>query len=404
MRAAWLVLLAGCVDSDLSGVERVEAIHLVDIDATGAGHYELAPRELPELEDLATLRGTRIAFVGRPHIDYSGDVDNVLCGSIDITPSDLDLRLAVENDVAIPRDQRSLAMVSAYHELQFVFARAEEVTGISREEFRAAAMPVFFEPVLADDSGRLDGKTNAFYEPCSDAFGLFRPSSAEGVALAFNAQVLAHELGHAYFQRTFFAADGDCTPDPANLDNPSFTGRFSTEEDIAGLNEGFADFFSFVLVGTTAVLNDTLGPGTFAGERALSPAIPNYVAFNGFAPECDQEFYCTGTELARSLYEGYVADGHDPRDPVARAALGREVVDALRLLPTAMRSYTDDSALGPVTFAQSQCRRTTGASSLAQFLRALLEQLPAARRPALCAALDRHFVLRFPESSRGACL
>jgi hypothetical protein len=395
MRAlAPLLLAAGCVDGDLTGVDRAVVVHLVSIDDLGTGHYEVAEHQLPELDDLATLHGARIAFVGRPTLHFTGDLDTVTCGPFTVDPGALDLRVTVDHGVAIARDERSFAMLAAYHELSLVLARAEEVTGLAPDDFHAGPMPINFEPTLAVEGAREDGKTNAFYEPCSDSFGLLRPSQTLALDLAYNAQVLAHELGHAYFQRTFAAADGECAPDGT----PEFPGRFSTEDDIAGLNEGFADIFSFVLLGTTAVLNDPLGSSHFTGQRAIAPTVPNYVFFSGPAFECEHDHYCLGTELARSLYDAFVADGHDPHDPDARAQLGRDVLAALPLLPAAMRSYGD---LAPPGLEQVECKLSKQSSSAPQFLRALVENLPAARRPALCAAMRHHLAQRMPVI--GAC-
>ena len=395
MRAlAPLLLAAGCVDGDLTGVDRAVVVHLVSIDDLGTGHYEVAEHQLPELDDLATLHGTRIAFVGRPTLRFDGALDTVSCGTVTVDPGALDLRVTVDHGAAIARDERSFAMLSAYHELSLVLARAEEVTGVTRDEFHTGPMPVNFEPTLAVDDIREDGKTNAFYETCSDSFGLLRPSQTLALDLAYNAQVLAHELGHAYFQRTFTAADGECAPNG----QPDFPGRFSTEDDIAGLNEGFADIFSFVLLGTTAVLNDPLGSSHFTGQRAIAPTVPNYVFFSGAAPECEHDHYCLGTEVARSLYDGYIADGHDPHDPEARAQLGRDLLAALPLLPAVMRGYGDLSAPGQDQLA---CKLSKESSSAPQFFRALVENLPAARRPALCAALQHHLAQRMPVI--GAC-
>jgi len=385
-----LLLAAGCVDGDLAGVDRAVVVHLVSIDDLGTGHYEVAEHQLPELDDLATLHGARIAFVGRPTLHFSGELDTVSCGTVTVDPGDLDLRVTVDGGAAIARDERSFAMLSAYHELSLVLARAEEVTGIARDAFHAGPMPINFEPTLAVDDAREDGKTNAFYESCSDSFGLLRPSQSLALDLAYNAQVLAHELGHAYFQRTFGVADGECVPEATP--RPDFPGRLSTEDDIAGLNEGFADVFSFVLLGTTAVLNDSLGASHFSGQRALAPTVPNYVFFSGPASECEHGHYCLGTEMARSLYDAFIADGHDPHDPAARAQLGRDLLAALPLLPAAIRGYGD---LQPPSQDQRECKLSKDTSSAPQFLRALVENLPAARRPALCAALQHHVAARF---------
>jgi len=67
-----------------------------------------------------------------------------------------------------------------------------------------------------------------------------------------------------------------------------------------------------------------------------------------------------------------------------------------------MRGYADLPLPEP-GLDQRACKRIEDGGSVPQFLRALLEHLPAARRPSLCTAMTHHFAERFATAGQGVC-
>lgn len=421
MRGAILTVAAGlaasaCVDTDLTGVDQVEVIRLVDVDpVTGTGRYELGPQPLPDLESLVDLRGRHLEFLERPVyrvIGADADEPTIECGSIEVSGPPPTLRLAVDDGIAIARDHRTLTMLSAYHELSAVVAAAEELTGSPRAQLmdQDDPIPVLFEPTFTDDHARLDGKTNAFFEGCTMTFGLMRPSASEAVALGVNRQVLAHEFGHLLFARTFELADGRCEADRGDAGDPGFPGRLQTETAIRGLNEGFADFMAFSMLGSTSILADSFGTSEFTGERAIAPSAPEYDAFTYADVEntlegstCRHGFYCIGTLFARSLVEAYVAGGGEVDDADARRAIGREVFEAMPAVPGRMRELgLPDASADEIVCRVEDDGPTREVVPL--FLAAFVGAMPEARRPALCDAFAHHFGdIGFPADARSEC-
>jgi len=280
----------------------------------------------------------------------------------------------------------------------------EASIGVSADSIVAdGRYDLLFEPSIVqegDISATITIKFNAFYLPGARQFGLARRSRFEEVPLAANRLVLAHEFGHALFE-IGFGNDGGvtCDPDAPNSD-PFFPGRFDLEFSTRGLNEGFADVMSFANAGALDVLS---GSGFESADRALRGGLAfTYDNQTG----CDGQFYCIGTLFARSIFEGFIADGGDPTDSTSRGALGADVYAAISATQAAMRERGD---LPPARPSVTACDVVEDASPaidgeiLSSFLGAFVESLEPSRRASLCPRLIDNFGTAFPPSAQDAC-
>jgi hypothetical protein len=149
-----------------------------------------------------------------------------------------------------------------------------------------------FEPTLdletSGISGSVSAKRNAAFVPGQGQFVLFERSRSERVPLAANLQVVSHEFGHAIFDYTFF--------DNAFSANSPYAGNFV----VAGLNEGIADFTSFLWSRSGDVLSGSLSGIGAVAERNF---VKSTFVLSDASSLCSGGFYCLGTLFARSLWQ-----------------------------------------------------------------------------------------------------
>ena len=384
-----------------------------DLDSETAA-FEIAPHELPNLIDLETLSGLRLRIRRGGVLNAREHAGSVIDDGRFSGGDALDLRYAMRDGIIVPKDYPTLIMMSAYHEFSRLFESLPDAAAMTVDDLVAenGAFEVFFEPTVKVMSSRFNTKTtdklNAFYVSGTNQFGLAQRSPLERTPLAANRIVLAHELGHAVFGKAF-ADDEPKRASPLN-EGGMFPGRAMTEYAIAGLNEGFADFFAFVITGATNPLSEL--SHLVGAERSL--ARTDYTWDDVFVDPilgeplnepledgpCMGSFYCIGTLFARSMYQAAVETGTDPASYQARTPLGRAMVGALPHVLPRMRTLASDILPERESARESNYTgRLTGA-----YLGCLVAALPPSMRPGTCRAFVRNFGdFGFPTNTRFAC-
>jgi hypothetical protein len=379
-------------------------LRAVDPD-TGAGSFEVAPRELATVTDLDALDGAHLRMFRGGSIRVRQIGPTVVGSGLDHGDPP-DLRYDVRDGTITAVDYSTLAMLSAYHAYERLFGELPRVLGLSIEQLdgEGAQFAAFFEPetivetTVATVSSTARG--NAFYVG-NRRWGLAPPAQYERAPLVTDLRVLAHEFGHFVFERQFDAGHpAACAPDAAGNADARFPGRLDAEYAIDGLNEGFADLVSFAVTGG---INPVADLALAIPERSLRST---FVWDDLTGDACRQGYYCIGTLFARSLFEAMPALGLAPTSPDDRGALSREVVAALAAVPdrlVAAHLPAPDDAVRACTrrdrFAGDYDGRVTGA-----FLEAIVAGLSPATRAALCPRLIANLGPQgFPAEDRAPC-
>jgi hypothetical protein len=433
---ATLLLGSACVgQGELSGPPyEVVVLNRADSDSDGAASddpnmaaeapvFELQRRRLETIEDFDQLSAPafRIRQGGTLTINVMHG-DNVVSGAFR-GGSAPDLRYVVEDGVAVPRDYATLLMFSAAYQFERISAGLRLASSPSTRAALDAhgSLETIFAPTTVLHVNGLDAKvqenTNAFFFPGGWQFGLAQSSPRERAPFAADARIIAHELGHAVFQLSFFQGEnGSCKATDAadNADDPWFEGRLEEELAIGGLNEGFADWMSFAITGSTNVLESVKMPE----DPELGQNVPTRVLnednfrWSQILKEDGKERedtrcrgkYCLGTLFARSLVASYLED-HDASDEAARHEFSVDVVSSLERAQDAMRTLKLPAPESRV--AHCEYRDDVSSDSdppvIGAFLEAFLRGVPADTRASLCRQLNDRFEDGFPSESRKEC-
>ncbi len=399
--------LMACVETDSSSTPFiVEVLAFSGNDATtGAGIYALRPVELPALLSVDPLFDPDFRFIAEPIVDFAAlnkitDPD-LLLTAVRRGPTYVP-RLRNIDGTLVPRDLLSLQTMSAYVALRNAADAIPDATGLPRTSIiPTGGLQVWVKPVFVDGAASSRMETNAFYLAYTNTFGLLDFSSLERRPLGALTPVVTHEFGHHLFHRSFTEADGLCDEFGAG---GNYAGRFGNELAIAGINEGFADWIAFVIVGSTNTLSDAFATEIAdPGERAIDTRLPSATKFTfDSILTCTGDFYCIGTLFARSLFEAFVARGGDPNDRTQRMAASRSVFASVKAAPQQMRTKMWSR---PAIICDTKRSNEIDATVLSGFLGAFVANLPASERASVCERFIVNFgAVGFASEFRGACL
>lgn len=307
---AVLTGLTGCGNKRPSAGKPYKAIvvALTSVDNNGSAHFSLAERSFFALSDMDSLDGTYVRMLRGGELTIK-DVDGSLVSADTFSGGESpDLRYRLDGDVAVPLDYSTLAMLSAYYQFDYVYANIESVLGVApstlQEKLPGGKHTVLFEPELtistSDAEINAGLKLNAAFSPPDKQFLLFQRSAIEGIPLSSNLQVLSHEFGHSLFDYAFF--DGVY----------SETNYLGDTYALHGMNEGWADFVSWMFTQSPDILRASIDIGEIADARHITKTTFTWDTFvsqslgtasaTGFA-KCADSFYCIGTLFARSLIQ-----------------------------------------------------------------------------------------------------
>lgn len=262
--------------------------------------FEVAPRRFLTVTDLVHLKGDSFElFTGGELKIHAADGSIVQSENYEGGQSP-EIRYFIQDGVVIPKDYESLFMLSTYYQFEQVLEAAERVTGLTRAEItRGRKIPILFYPRIRAATGEASGtvaiKTNAAFDPGRFSFLILPSTRAEDIPLGMNLQVIAHEFGHLLFEQILRDQAG-------NLPSHEVV---AYDAFLNGLNEGFADFFSYTVTGSTHVLGASLSSLGRVADRNFSKIKFKYSDLERDGKKtgvCSGDFYCYGTLFAEALY------------------------------------------------------------------------------------------------------
>lgn len=383
---------------------RAQVVVLSGVESNyGPAQFSIQEREFPTLQNLNDLDGPYLKIVSGGELRI-----NEINGSI--VESDKfeggespTLRYSVKNGVVVPKDYKTLVLLSAYYQFENAFRNLESKLKLSLSDLVATAKDnkfiLMFEPNIVLDGATSTtvetAKLNAAYMPGQKQFMLFRRSSVERLPLATNEQVISHEFGHAIFEKVFFQ-------DASNAE-----GRLENEYAIRGVNEGFADFVSLVFTGSADVMRGSLDILSIAEERDFNRAKFNYTDFSRVIDTadgpCQGEFYCIGTIFARSLLRARTK--LNDQNILAEDEFASTLVEALGKTKAKMETFDLPARLSPEKEGKESNRAHDG-RVLGIFLTSLASQMPQSTRSILCeefSSPDEFGEFGFPEDLLSKC-
>lgn len=400
--AAVMSSMVGCGEHKFSMSAPYKAIVLsfTGNDANGKAEFALTEKTFRTLTNFNELEGTYLNLRRGGKLSIR-EVNGSIVASDSFSGGESpDLRYQVKSGTAVALDYSSLVMLSAYYQLDEVYSTLEEKIGLIPSDVQSI-MPggkhtVLFEPEIkltkqgSDISAGL--KLNAAYSPADKKFLLFQRSPIEAVPLAANFQVVTHEYGHFVFDYSFQGGK-------YNADN-----RWNDEWALNGINEGFADFISWIFTDSSDILRASIEIDSLADERDFVKTTFVFSDLAGADPAaCKGDFYCVGSLFARSLYETYQA----LKSTTSKKDMALGTINSLKKCQEAMNAMPE-SILPPKADTISMTReeifqrdgKITGA-----FLRAFVNNAPVAWKADLCTAFRKNFgTTGFPTAARdGSC-
>ncbi len=366
-------------------------VAMTGVDAeTGAAQFGLIEKSFSSLTDLDELDGTYAKILRGGELTIK-EVNGSLVSADSFTggasPS---LRYTMSDGVVIPSDYSTLAMLSSYYQLDYIYSKLSDVLGIQSStlttKYPDGKHTVLFEPQVimkvagTDTSAGL--KLNAAFSPKDKQFLLFQRSSIENIPLAGNLQVMSHEFGHAVFDNAVF----DAVYDEKNYLGDTYALR--------GLNEGWADFVSSLYTGCYDILRASIDISDIADQRHITKTSFKWdevaTGSGSGLSKCTGSFYCIGTLFARSLVQAQKAMPTVTSPELASGLIAslRQVQTEIKAMPstivtTATSGDSDEPTNNEMWIKQGQF---TGA-----FIRALIKNSPTAWQTTMCTQFIENF-------------
>lgn len=422
-RVSIIFLLSACSESTAlkrvgeSFVADVLTVDKSSVDSPGnVPTFRFGPQPFVILNDVNSLSGDGISLLQGGDLEVFELAGSIITKGLFTGGNRPHLEYRIKDGVVKPKNTKSLAMLSAMFQFDALVSNIELLTGIKLEEFRKefGSLRVLFQPaILMDDDGEQIKNyetSNAAYVAGAKQFALYKTSDSEKVPLSFNPQIIAHEFGHAIFETSFYANKYE-TCDSKDVDKTNlFKGRLELEYVIRGLNEGFADFVSFVWTGSSNILESSIGKSSSSAERNFSQIPFSYEALSSGSRTCSGGFYCLGSVWARTLLEIYQGLNFDVRNDAQRREFLRELVGMLRASGEKLRA-NNGADLPPVDEDTRRCRPRQiklgiiDDEMLGTFLNAFVQSSSAGSRKLYCEKIVLRFgASGFADKFRRSCL
>ncbi len=265
------------------------------IIASENGVYQLRTVQFRYLTNIDNLDGSVTEIIGHAALNADAGIDEFIDPNAhDSLYIDRGRRVFIDytldGNVVVPRNFDSMAMLAMYYNYERTIGYWLDAQAFTLEDFGKLRM--YYAPRIKSQSkeGSIEGsiKVNAAFLPGPRDLFFFKTSRLEQVPINMNFGVMAHEFGHALFDYKF-----------ANK-NAAFyqTNDREAEDQLRGINEGLADFFSFAVTGANEEIGESLA--SIRDERLL-PVKWTYSTLND--SQCEGGVYCKGSILASALYE-----------------------------------------------------------------------------------------------------
>ncbi|MBI2602449.1 MAG: hypothetical protein HYW48_05270 [Deltaproteobacteria bacterium] len=199
----------------------------------------------------------------------------------------------LEDGVILAQNMDTLAMFSLYKAFEICVDFWKDHFGLSLEDQKPSRLlydPQYFFEVEGTRVSAVR-KRNASYLLQTGDFMINKTSSTEHVPLKVNLAVLAHEYGHKIFNIQFARRDVTFYE----------TKNKRAETQLLGINEGWADFASWLLTQRAHEFEASIP--ALGKERSLPVSWTNSQLIKEGGAICGGQYYCKGSLLASSLYE-----------------------------------------------------------------------------------------------------
>jgi hypothetical protein len=378
----------------------VEAVVPVQGDVGGVGIDDVT---LERVLDLRTGHGRDFDVRGDFKVnatdfqDLTGSFDEVVERIRRGGGSDVEPHMSFDGTRYLADDWETLYYFTLTANFEAAFAFAREAGDVSRAssdaEDERAIVGLFASVVLSDFVPLpLISSDNAAYAAPVDGWLALRTAFQEGVPFGMHRGVIAHEFGHRlFFHNAFSSVDGGFEAWRADNSAPAEdAATIRAQMLLKGIDEGLADVFAIASLSDKDAINAAFaGAGElFANEadrRDVEGPFADAATYDNLRTlsldasllqDCSLttadfgdsfNFYCVGTVVAATLWEGA---GNDA--VVLRTEFQPAVIAALPRVGEAL--------VNGVAF------------DLDVFLEPLAQTVPpGARREALCAAIARRF-------------
>jgi hypothetical protein len=370
----------------------------------------------PQITDINTLSGPRMRVLQGGDLEIQETFGTVIMSNRFSGYSIPSLEYRIVDGVVKPLSTKSLTLLSASFQFDTLISKIEVLTGITPVDFFSglSSFDVLYHPAVkissSDEVLRKYETTNAAYVAGARQFALFTEGKDERLPMAYNPQIVAHEFGHAIFERTFFNNKFERCVRGNYIEQKLFPGRLEQEFVIRGINEGFADIVSFVWTGSSNILQSALGESASSRERDFFKSTFDYTEYSfNLSDVCKGGYYCIGTLWAKTLFEVYMARGLDPKNSSARQEFLREIVQLKSDVGKSLREFDGDRLPKPddkasICQSREELSPSYDEDMLAVFFEAVVENVEAAKRKTYCDAIAKYFgATAFPDSVRGNC-
>ncbi|NBW80514.1 hypothetical protein EBR21_02055 [bacterium] len=385
-------------------------------DVADAPKFVYGPKTFPQMDNLANLSSPRFKMLQGGNLEVKESIGTVITSSQFSGYSIPNLDYRAVNGVVKPANNKSLMLLSASYQFDSLIDKIESLTGSKSDEFfdGFSSFNVLFHPSIvlqeSDEQTRKYETTNAAYVAGVKQFALFSLGKEERVPMTFNPQIISHEFGHAIFEKYFFNNKFErCNPNEVRNEK-LFPGRIENEYSVRGLNEGFADFVSFVWTGSTNIIQSSLGDQLLTRQRNFSKANFDYDTYSAQEGQvCSGRFYCIGTLWAKTLLDVFKSRSLDPKIPEVRQQFLRETVSLLAKVGVALRASDGAALPGPDERTKRCFNRdvhspTADGDMLAAFFVALVGNADPGVKKSWCTSIVNNFgTSGFPISSRKVC-
>lgn len=322
--------------------------------------YSLGFMELSGINDITTLAGKFARFIFSPKV-----IDNKLRGEAPKTRF-----LKNSQGAYIPANEMTQQLVAIYGHIQN-FAKLDKELGI-------AGLNKYPRDVGVAARLKGGGANNAFYDGKTDSM-LFVPYTSEGLPIAVNGGILAHEHFHSIFYKMVInshasqvhdrqdflnvaavdeRAVGDRLGFPTNKNtddlSESETHMFYHVALVRGMNEGLADFWGWMYTGDvdfiahslpsekavrTLETNGDLADLVLPNESQIKRSIRLSYSYGGkkyFSDLVNRSAYAIGTSFARFMkaYTDAYATSRKIESAQARKDVAKLVLKVLSQVKT----------------------------------------------------------------------
>jgi hypothetical protein len=403
LTAAISLLAGSCGERkySMNGPFNAVVLAFTGTNASGSAEFALTEKQFRTLTNFNDLDGTYLTMKRGGQLtirQINGSIvqsENFSGGASPV------LRYKVKSGAALALDYSTLAMLSAYYQIDEIYSTLEDKLGITPAVLQAnlpgGKHTMLFEPEIkitgAGSEVAAGIKLNAAFSPTDKKFLLFQRSPIEAVPLAANFQVLTHEFGHFVFDYSFYAGVSDSK------------NRWNDEWAMSGINEGFADFVSWSFTNSSDILRSSINIKKVADERDFAKTTFTFEDLSGLDPvACTGKFYCVGSLFARSLYQTFTA----MQSTITKKDMALAVIETLKSCQTAMTAM--DVAIMPAEDKNADALEVDAAYTrngkvAGGFLRAFVLAAPAKYKAELCTAFKNNFGIHgFPTAARtGSC-